>query len=182
MGRYESRVDDRVAGRRRRPRNDAARPRRSHQQAREDRPGAGEDCRAPVFRRNERRGGGRCDGYVPGDAQTSLVTRARLAVSRAEPVVTPEQRRRARDLFEAALDHEPAGALQWLNEAEPQDSDVREEVRSLLDHHSRAGVFLDQPLVEAAPYLLDDDRTLEPGAVLGPYTVLRELGRGGMGR
>ena len=35
---------------------------------------------------------------------------------------------------------------------------------------------------ETAPHLLDEDRVLEPGTVLGSYTVVRELGRGGMGR
>ncbi len=57
--------------------------------------------------------------------------------------MTPEQRRRARDLFEAALEHEPADVLSWLEAAAPDDSVVRAEVRSLLDHHSRAGSFLD---------------------------------------
>ena len=96
--------------------------------------------------------------------------------------MTPEQRRRARDLFEAGLDRDPADVFTWLQQTEPDDSAVREEVRSLLDHHSRAGSFLVQPLVEAAPHLLDDDHTLEPGTVLGSYTIMRELGRGGMGR
>ena len=96
--------------------------------------------------------------------------------------MTPEQQRRARDLFEAALEHEPADVLRWLEHAAPEDATVREEVRSLLDHHSRAGSFLTQPLAEAAPHLLEDDRTLDAGAVLGSYTVIREIGRGGMGR
>ena len=96
--------------------------------------------------------------------------------------MTPEQRRRARDLFEAALEHEPADVLRWLDDAAPDDSVVRAEVRSLLDHHSRAGSFLTQPVAEAAPHLLDDEHTLEPGTVLGSYTVVREIGRGGMGR
>ena len=96
--------------------------------------------------------------------------------------MTPEQHRRARDLFEAALDREPSDLSRWLDDAVPDDSVVRAEVRSLLDHHSRAGSFLTQPLVEAAPHLLEDDHTLEPGTVLGAYTVVRELGRGGMGR
>jgi serine/threonine protein kinase len=95
--------------------------------------------------------------------------------------MTPEQRRQARDLFEAALEHEPRDVTGWLEEA-AADSAVRAEVRSLLDHHSRAGAFLTQPVAEAAPHLLEDDHTLEPGAVLGPYTVVREIGRGGMGR
>jgi predicted Ser/Thr protein kinase len=96
--------------------------------------------------------------------------------------MTPEQHRRARDLFEAALDREPSDAIRWLEHSEVDDPDVRAEVQSLLDHHSRVGSFLMQPLAEAAPHLLDEDRTLEPGTVLGPYTVVRELGRGGMGR
>ncbi len=96
--------------------------------------------------------------------------------------MTPEQRKRARDLFEAALDHEPADMVKWLEQASPDDAAVRDEVRSLLDHHSRAGSFLTQPLAEAAPHLLEEDRLLEPGAVLGSYTIVREIGRGGMGR
>ena len=96
--------------------------------------------------------------------------------------MTPEQRLRARDLFEHALEHEPADPLRWLEEAAPDDSVVRAEVRSLLDHHSRAGAFLTRPVAEAAPHLLEEEPTLEPGTVLGPYTVIREIGRGGMGR
>jgi serine/threonine protein kinase len=93
-----------------------------------------------------------------------------------------EQRRRARDLFEAALENEPADVLKWLAAAAPDDSIVRAEVLSLLEHHSRAGAFLIQPAAEAAPHLLEEEHTLEPGTVLGSYTVVREIGRGGMGR
>src|SRR5687767_8423804 len=104
-----------------------------------------------------------------------------MAVSRAESVNT-EQRRRARDLFEHALEHEPADVVRWLEDAAPDDSVVRAEVRSLLEHHSRAGSFLTQPVAEAVPHLLEEEHTLEPGTVLGSYTVVREIGRGGMGR
>ena len=96
--------------------------------------------------------------------------------------MTPEQRRRARDLFEQALEHEPADLVRWLEAAVPDDSVVRVEVQSLLEHHSRAGAFLTQPVAEAAPHLLEEEPTLEPGTVLGAYTVVREIGRGGMGR
>ena len=95
--------------------------------------------------------------------------------------MTGEQRRRARDLFEAALEREPADLVPWLERSAADDPVVLAEVQSLLDHHSRAGAFLSQPLAEAAPHLLEEERTLEPGLVLGTYTVVREIGRGGMG-
>ena len=59
---------------------------------------------------------------------------------------------------------------------------MRAEVLSLLDHHSRAGAFLSQPAAEQAIELLLDDEPLAPGAVVGAYTIVREIGRGGMGR
>ena len=96
--------------------------------------------------------------------------------------MTPDQHRRARDLFEAALDEEPSNLTRWLDDAVADDPVVRAEVQSLFDHHSRAGSFLTQPVAEAAPHLLEEERMLEPGALLGAYTVVREIGRGGMGR
>jgi serine/threonine protein kinase len=96
--------------------------------------------------------------------------------------MTPEQRRRVRDLFEAALDHNPASVDAWLGREAADDPAVRNEVRSLVDHHSRAGAFLSQPIVEGAADLLADAGPLAEGAVVGSYTIVRELGRGGMGR
>jgi len=97
--------------------------------------------------------------------------------------VTPEQRRRVRDLFEAALDRESAGgAERWVSLEAADDSSVRDEVLSLLAHHSRAGEFLSQPAVDLEPGLLTEDAALAPGTVIGTYTIVREIGRGGMGR
>ena len=96
--------------------------------------------------------------------------------------MTPEQRRRVRDLFEAAVDRAPAGVDAWIAREAADDSTVRAEVLSLVDHHSRAGLFLVQPLVEQAGDLLADEEPLAPGACVGAYTIVRELGRGGMGR
>jgi predicted Ser/Thr protein kinase len=96
--------------------------------------------------------------------------------------MTPEQGRRVRDLFEAAVDHDPASVAAWIAHEAPDDPAVRAEVLSLLDHHSRAGAFLSQPIVEQASELLAEDEPLAPGATVGAYTIVRELGRGGMGR
>ncbi len=104
-----------------------------------------------------------------------------MAVSRAVHV-NIAQHLRAKELFEAALELEPADIARWLQDVAPGEPDVHAEVRSLLDYHARAGSFLTQPLAEAVPHLLEEDHTLEPGTVLGSYTIVRELGRGGMGR
>jgi serine/threonine protein kinase len=96
--------------------------------------------------------------------------------------MTPEQGRRVRDLFEAAVDHDPASVASWVEREAADDPVVRAEVLSLMDHHSRAGAFLSQPIVEQAIDLLADEEPLAPGASVGTYTIVRELGRGGMGR
>ena len=56
--------------------------------------------------------------------------------------MTPERWRRARELFEEALDRNPPDLAAWVN-AHTSDADIRAEVLSLADHHSRAGSFLE---------------------------------------
>jgi predicted Ser/Thr protein kinase len=94
--------------------------------------------------------------------------------------MTSDQRRRVRDLFEAALDRDPAGVESWVAREAGDDPIVRDEVLSLVEHHSRAGVFLSDPIVDRAPDLLEEE-PLAAGAVVGTYTIVREIGRGGMG-
>jgi hypothetical protein len=94
--------------------------------------------------------------------------------------MTTDQWRRVRELFEAALAAAPADAQAWL-QAQPADVAVRAEVASLLEHHTQAGAFLAEPLPERAPELLADDGALEPGALVGHFRIVREIGRGAMG-
>ena len=94
--------------------------------------------------------------------------------------MTPEQRQRVRELFEAAIDRPSSEIAAWL-EAAVTDTAVRAEVLSLLEHHSRAGSFLDDPIALRAPHLLASDQALPAGSTVGPYTIVREIGRGGMG-
>ena len=101
-------------------------------------------------------------------------------MSVAQPL-TPEQQRRVRDLFEQAIERDPVGAADWAAAEAHDDAAVREELRSLLAHHSRVGNFLSHPIVERVPLLLDEE-PYAAGAVIGPYTIEREIGRGGMGR
>jgi hypothetical protein len=55
-------------------------------------------------------------------------------------------------------------------------------VLSLLEHHSTAGRFLEAGIDELTTQLFTDEQGLTPGAMVGSYTIIRELGRGGMGR
>lgn len=61
-----------------------------------------------------------------------------------------------------------------------------EEIKRLLKHHDTNPTFLETPLHEfVGPILEDDaieDANWQPEKQLGPYTLIRELGRGGMAR
>ncbi len=92
-----------------------------------------------------------------------------------------ERWRRLNELFHATLAREPAGRDRFLDAACPDDTTLRDEVRSLLRAHAAASV-LDQPAVAADSGLLPseaDDPLI--GERLGPYEVASLLGRGGMG-
>ena len=94
----------------------------------------------------------------------------------------PANWQRVRDLFERVLEEQPADLDAWLAREAGDSPDIRDEVRSLVEHHSRAGGFLMESAAERFPSLLDEDEPLAAGHVIGPYTIVRELGRGGMGR
>lgn len=91
--------------------------------------------------------------------------------------MTAAQWARVRELFDLALDRGSDDVESWLP-AQEADGAVRDDVRSLLHHHAIAGAFLEEPV----SLTVDDDPSLAPGAAVGAYTVVREVGRGGVGR
>jgi hypothetical protein len=95
--------------------------------------------------------------------------------------MTPDQWRRARDLFEEALDTPLGDVDSWLAR-QTADAAVLHEVRSLLTHHTQAGAFLDTPAFTGVGDLLSEDARFEAGQSIGPYLITTEIGRGGMGR
>jgi non-specific serine/threonine protein kinase/serine/threonine-protein kinase len=94
--------------------------------------------------------------------------------------VTPERWRQIKPLLASALDCPPAERAALLAAACASDGALQAEVESLLAAHDAAGSFLDTPAM-AAPgrgAQLDASRA---GLRIGPYELIRELGRGGMG-
>ena len=95
----------------------------------------------------------------------------------AHPPIDPERGPKIDDLFDRALDQPPDQRAAWL-EAHCSDVALRAEVQALLAAHDDSGGILDGnalnvagPLISASP--------IRPR--IGPYRVLREIGRGGMG-
>ena len=150
--------------------------------ARSDRCRAGADRRTALFR------GLSIEETADALGMSPATLKRRWALARAwlfrelSRRMTSEQRRRVRDLFEAALDRDPADVAPG-SRAKPRTI-RRCAPRSCrcVDHHSRAGAFLAAPIAEQAADLLADEDPLAPGARVGAYTIVRELGRGGMGR
>jgi predicted Ser/Thr protein kinase len=96
--------------------------------------------------------------------------------------MTAEQWKRVSMLFEQVGDLAAADAQTFVRREAGDDPEVRDEVLSLLANHDLAGEFLAQPVAEALPELMESDEALASGAAVGSYTIVRELGRGGMGR
>jgi serine/threonine protein kinase len=89
--------------------------------------------------------------------------------------MTPDQWKRAKQLFEAALDLEPAKRHAFLDAACQGNAELRAEVEQLLAEDEIAGGFMDEPLVSVQA------KPLSAGRRLGPYEILSAVGAGGMG-
>jgi len=87
-----------------------------------------------------------------------------------------------KNLFQQALEHKAEERADFIREATGDDTTLRFELESLLSSHDAAGTFLSGPPGAAAAELLADDLDAPlVGKRLGPYRVLRRVGRGGTG-
>jgi hypothetical protein len=88
-----------------------------------------------------------------------------------------------KELFGKALELEADHRASFLDEACHGDASLRSEIEALIASHEKAGDFLEKPLYESAPELLDIQPPAESlaGKQLGPYAIIKELGQGGMG-
>src|SRR5687768_5333719 len=94
-----------------------------------------------------------------------------------QPSVDPERPRAVDDLFDGAIDQPPDQRAAWLK-ARCADAELRAEVEALIKAHDGTDVLFDQNALALAGPLIGTPRIEQE---IGPYRLLRELGRGGMG-
>ncbi len=100
--------------------------------------------------------------------------------------MTPEQWRRLDAALDDVLEREPGARAEAVAAACADDPEVLSEALRLVGALERSPAFLERPLGDYAPDLLEGlfARAPDPTPPVeraGPYRLLRELGRGGMG-
>jgi serine/threonine protein kinase len=96
--------------------------------------------------------------------------------------MTPERWQKINELFQSASERPADERAAFLDAACAGDTELRQEVESLLACQDAAATFFENPVPEAAfAGLGQEQEAVLPGRRIGPYQVLREIGRGGMG-
>jgi serine/threonine protein kinase/WD40 repeat protein len=90
----------------------------------------------------------------------------------------PERNNDAREIFLAAVErYQPAQWSAYLDEACDGDDRLRQRVEQLLRSHQDLGVFVEDAPSVAMPGIPQQ----QPGATIGCYKLLEQIGEGGMG-
>jgi eukaryotic-like serine/threonine-protein kinase len=96
--------------------------------------------------------------------------------------MTSERWKRLDALFHEALELQGEARAAFLAEACGGDEQLRKEAERLIAAHERESSFIDSPLfAETAELPVDDRNESLVGRRIGPYQIIRQLGRGGMG-
>src|SRR6266699_2685586 len=91
-----------------------------------------------------------------------------------------ERLQQIEEIFQEALQRDPAERDAFVREACHGDIELQREVASLLANHNAATDF--KPwAAAAAAQLIGGRHSLEPGQALGPYRIDSFLAAGGMG-
>ena len=95
--------------------------------------------------------------------------------------MTPERWQQLDTLFRSALQVDEARRAEFLEQSCAGDSELFEELQSLLDADHQAGDSLEQAVAAEAARMEHRDLASREGEVIGAYEVVRLLGKGGMG-
>src|SRR5438270_10995465 len=95
--------------------------------------------------------------------------------------MTPERWQQLKQIFQSALERNPAERSAFLNQACADDPALRSQVESLIASHDQAGDSIEAMSAEAATAMLDDDHTVSiVGIQIGHCQLLRCIRRGGL--
>jgi Tol biopolymer transport system component/serine/threonine protein kinase len=96
--------------------------------------------------------------------------------------MTPERWQQLKQIFQSALERNPAERSAFLDHACAGDVTLRNEVESLISSHKQAGDSIEAMAAEAATEMLANEHSDSIlGKQFGRYLVLNRLGHGGMG-
>jgi serine/threonine protein kinase/Tol biopolymer transport system component len=94
----------------------------------------------------------------------------------------PQRWQQIKQIFEGALELHGAEREAYLNSACEGQTEVREEVDSLLRSYEVAGSFMEAPAVaHTADTFAEPDQKLTPGQRVKHYQIVNLIGEGGMG-
>src|SRR6267154_3172049 len=96
--------------------------------------------------------------------------------------MTPERWQQVEEILQAALDRAPADRAAFLEHSCAGDPELQTEASSLVLAYDAAIDFIEEPaMAQDARVILGDHRIKNTGCEIGPYKIIDELGRGGMG-
>jgi eukaryotic-like serine/threonine-protein kinase len=84
-------------------------------------------------------------------------------------------------LCEEAMDMRDASRAAFLEQACGDDVELRHEVEALLEQLDRQPSFLERPIIDLGPLAPNEVDDQPATGNIGPYRLVRRLGRGGMG-
>src|SRR5258706_16387433 len=89
---------------------------------------------------------------------------------------------RLKELFVSAAEMDPAARSALVESVAAENPELAARPRTLLAAHDRTGGFIEESVAREAASLVDDaGASAWIGRHLGPYAVVKLLGRGGMG-
>ena len=92
-----------------------------------------------------------------------------------------EHWQKAKQIFAAGLEIDPAKRGAFLDEACGGDLDLRRDVESLLAADASANSFLNNPAISEVADVIAPSERFEKGKVFGQYEIVELIGSGGMG-
>ncbi|HJP93124.1 MAG TPA: protein kinase [Pyrinomonadaceae bacterium] len=94
----------------------------------------------------------------------------------------PRNWQQVKQVFEGALERKGAERQEFLDRECGDDTELREEVESLLRSHEVAGSFMETPAVaHTTEFFIEESPKLIPGQRLKHYQIVSLIGAGGMG-